>query len=405
MNNWKKIFGIIWTGQFFSLLSSSIANFAVILWLSINTGSAAILAYAAIAGLLPQMLLSPFVGVYIDRWNRKRVMIFADAFIALCTLALVLLFAFGVVEMWHIFMLLALRSVGSTFHMPAMQASVPLLAPQEQMTRIAGINQIIASVSSIGGPALAAFFLTIWSMEYVLLLDVAGAAIAITSLLFVHIPNPPKTGTDENQKSSVLADIKGGIKAVLDNCGLSWVFLFFFLASMIYMPVSVLFPLLTIQHFGGSEFQVGFIEMLWGGGAFIGGVIMGARVYNVNRVTLINLMYLAMGAIFFIMGMLPENGFPVYAILAATGGISASVFLSAGTAVIQTFVNAAALGRVFSMFYTLSILPSLLSLLAAGFFADIIGMSTSFVLLGVLMAVVGVVAFMPVSSLKFDRRK
>lgn len=403
MNNWKKIFGVIWAGQFFSLLSSSIVNFAVILWISLQTGSAAMLAYAAIAGLLPQMLLSPFVGVYIDRWDRKQVMIWADGFIALCTLALALLFWLDVVQLWHIFVILAMRSVGSTFHMPAMQASIPLLAPQEQMTRIAGINQIITSVSSIGGPALGALFITIWDMEYVLLLDVAGAVIAITSLLFIHIPNPEKSAeTEAGENIGMFTEIKVGINAIIKNRGLGWVFLFFFLSSMIYMPISVLFPLLTIQHFGGTEFQVGLIEMLWAGGSLIGGAIMGAKVYRVNRVILINLMYLAMGIVFFTMGLLPAYAFVVYAALAATGGMAASVFLSAGTAVIQNYVDPAVLGRVFSMFYTLSILPTLISLLATGLFADIIGMTTSFMVLGVLMALIGAVAFMTPSSLRLD---
>ena len=92
MENWKKVFAIIWTGQFLSILSSTIVNFAVILWLSIETGSAEMLAYAAIAALLPQALLGPVSGVLIDRWNRKRTMIFADMFIAFCTLVLAFLF-------------------------------------------------------------------------------------------------------------------------------------------------------------------------------------------------------------------------------------------------------------------------------------------------------------------------
>src|SRR5690606_13812396 len=145
MNNWKRTFSIIWAGQFMSLLSSSLVNFAVIIWLSLETGSAEVLAYAAIAALLPQYVLGLFGGEFIDRGDRKKPMIVADGFIAVCTFAIALLFYSGQVELWYIYLLLGLRSVGSAFHMPAMQASVPLLAPESELLRIAGINQVIQS--------------------------------------------------------------------------------------------------------------------------------------------------------------------------------------------------------------------------------------------------------------------
>ena len=152
MEQWKKSFALIWSGQFVSILSSSVVGYAVIFWMSLETGSAEVLATAAIAGMLPQSLLGPLVGVYIDRWDRKRTMIAADTFIALCTLALALLFLFDAARTVHIYLLLACRSAGAAFHTPAMQASVPLLAPETQLTRIAGINQMIRSVSDIASP-------------------------------------------------------------------------------------------------------------------------------------------------------------------------------------------------------------------------------------------------------------
>ena len=96
MENWKKTFAVIWSGQLASILSSSVVAFAIIFWVSLETGSAQVLALAAIAGMLPQSLLGPLVGVYVDRWDRKWTMILADSFIALCTLLLAVLFWLGV---------------------------------------------------------------------------------------------------------------------------------------------------------------------------------------------------------------------------------------------------------------------------------------------------------------------
>ncbi|MCC8146713.1 MAG: MFS transporter [Bacteroidales bacterium] len=402
MENWKKVFAIVWTGQFLSLLSSTIVNFAVIIWISLETESAEMLAWAAIAGILPQALIGPVSGVFIDRWNRKRVMMLADSFIAFCTFILAVLFWLGFAQMWHIFILLGLRSVGSAFHMPAMQASVPLIAPKEQLTRVAGINQIINSVGNIAGPALGALLITLWDMEYVLLLDVAGALLAVTSLFFVYIPNPER----KNEKAeNVFKDLKEGIMVVLRNRGLSWVFAFSILVTLFLMPVSVLFPLMTLQHFEGNTFQMGLIKVLWGAGALIGGAIMGAKIYKINKVILVNFMYLLIGATFLLSGLLPSDGFTFFAILTSLGGISGAVYSSAFTGLVQSNVEPIALGRVFSMFFTVSLIPSMIGLIGIGFFADSLGLTTTFISCGTVIVIIGIIAFLTPSAMKLDSKE
>jgi DHA3 family macrolide efflux protein-like MFS transporter len=399
-NNWKRTFTIIWSGQFFSILTSSLVNFAIIIWLSLQTGSAEILAFAAIAGMLPQTVIGPFTGALIDRWNRKRIMMLADTFIALCTLILALLFWFDKAELWHIFALLALRSVGSSFHMPAMQASVPLLAPSDQLTRIAGINQIIASVSQIAGPALGAMMITIWDIEYVLIFDVAGALIAVSSLFFVNIPNPEKT---ENSERHFLKEMKEGAMVVLRNKGLSLVFLYSIIILFFIIPISVLFPLMTLDYFNGTEFQAGVIEAVWSVGALAGGAIMGVKVYNVNRVGLINWTYILLGMAFMGSGILSPNGYIWFAILTCISGIAGAVYNSAFTGLVQNKIDPAALGRVFSTFYAVALIPSMIGLIGIGFIADTIGLNTSFIISGLVIILTGVIAFFTKPAMKLDR--
>ncbi|WP_280746599.1 MFS transporter [Parabacteroides sp. PF5-9] len=401
MENWKKVFAIIWTGQFLSILTSTIVNFAVILWISLETGSAEMLAWAAIAALLPQAILGPLAGVFIDRWNRKLVMILADGFIALCTFLMALLFYVEVAEMWHIFVLLGLRSVGSAFHMPAMQASVPLLAPQEQLARVAGIEQIIFSAGNIAGPALGALFISIWEMEYVLLLDIAGAIVACLSLLCIHIPNPAKK---EEQIRNVFREMKEGVGVVWKNRGLSWIFLFSILTTFFLMPVSVMFPLMTLNHFEGNTFQVSLVEVIWSVGALLGGAIMGLKVYRVNKVVLVNSMYIVLGLSFLFSGLLPSGGFVLFVLLTAVGGISGAVYNSSFTAIVQTNISPEALGRVFSMFYTVSLIPSMIGLIGIGFFADHLGLTTSFLVCGSIIVGIGIIAFSTPSAIRVDQR-
>lgn len=402
MNDWKKTFLIIWTGQFFSLVSSSTVNFAIIIWLSIEIRSAEVLAYAAIAALLPQSLIGPFTGPYIDRWDRKMTMILADGFIALCTLIIALLFYFDTIELWYIYLLLAMRSIGSAFHMPAMQASVPLLAPESALVRIAGINQVIQSISNIAGPALGALALTFFEVGQVLLLDIGGALLAIFSLLLVNIPNPDQPA---QKVRHVLKEISIGIREVTSNAPLKLLFIFSIISTFCIMPISVLFPLMTLDHFLGGMMQVSWIEIAWGGGMLLGGMTLGMRKQRSNKVILINLMYLVLGATLAISGMLSPRGYWIFLLLTGIAGISAAIYNACFTAVIQEKVQPTMLGRVFSMYISLSLLPAMLGLLGTGFLADRVGLTTAFIISGTIIFVIGIVSFCTPSLLKLETKK
>ena len=128
-NHWAVRFYTLWTGQAFSLLGSQLVQFAIIWYLTQKTNSATTLAIASMMGLLPQVLLSPFIGTWVDRGNRKTILVAADSTVALATLALALLFAFGVVQTWHIYTVLFISAVAGCFHQSAFGASVVLLVP------------------------------------------------------------------------------------------------------------------------------------------------------------------------------------------------------------------------------------------------------------------------------------
>lgn len=401
MDNWKKVFAVIWTGQFLSILTSSIVNFAIVLWISMETGSAEVLALATIAALLPQSVLGLFVGIFIDRWKRKRIMILADSFIAFCTLILAALFYLDMAELGHIYVLLALRSVGSAFHSPAMQASIPLLAPKSELIRIAGINQMIQSSCNIAGPALAALFISFMKMTNVLLLDVAGAALACISLLFVTIPDPENE--EREKKVQLWKEAKEAISEVRHQKGLPWLFTLSVLATFFIMPVSVLFPLMTLNHFSGNAFQVSLVEVAWGGGALLGGAFLGMKKFHLNEISLINWMYLLLGATFLLSGVLPVSGYPLFVVFTAIGGVSGALFMASFTTVVQTRINPAVMGRVFSFYISASLLPSMIGLLSTGFLADSIGMSRTFIIGGAFVCLIGIVSFCN-SSVKYLKK-
>lgn len=317
-------------------------------------------------------------------------MILADSFIALCTLILAILFWLDVAEMWHIYLLLACRSMGSAFHMPAMQASVPLLAPESELVRIAGINQVIQAVCSVAAPALGALFLGWIHMGGILILDVAGAAFACISLCFVTIPRVNTV----RKEAHLFRELKECFTEIRRKRYMGWFFFFSISVTFFIMPVAILFPLLTLQHFSGDAFDMGLVEMGWGGGALLGGVMMGMRNYKVNKVGLINWMYLSLGACFVCMGLLPGDQFLWFVGLSALAGCTGAVYNASFIGVIQLHIDPGVLGRVLSFFFSISILPSIVGMLWTGFLADTLGLTTAFFMAGAIICLIGFCSFL-----------
>ncbi len=391
MTGWKRVFGIIWTGQLISTLSSAIVGYAVVFWLSMETKSAEVLAYATIAALLPQLVVGPLTGVFIDRWDRRRTMIIADIFIAVCSFIMALMFLKGNVKISFVYLLLVMRSLGSAFHVPAMQASVPLLAPEAELMRISGVNQVIQSVSTIAGPALAALMISLLDMTWVLMADVFGALIACVSLLMVSIPNPvKKEGAPEPH---VLRELKEGLHEIYIRPGLLWLFIVIVLAHFFIMPVAALFPLMTINHFNGGTYQMSIVEVAWGLGMLAGGALLGIKKVKISEILIINAMFLILGLTFLFSGLLPESGFWYFAGLTLVGGITMALFSAAFTVVIQTSVDTAVMGRVFSIYGSITLLPSIFGLLQTGYIADAIGVPNAFIICGSALTLLGAVAF------------
>lgn len=398
MRNWKKTIALIGVSQFISLLTSSIVGYAVIYWLSIETKSPEVLAYAILAGHLPQAVLGLFIGVYIDRWNRKQIMILSDLFIALCTLLLCGLLILGSMELVFFYVLFACRSIGSAFHAPALQASIPLLVPASELSRIAGINQSIQSTCGIIAPVIGATLIGFWNIEYILLLDVVGAIIAASSLLFIIIPSPQKA-----KKAELIEEIKECFIAIRSKNGLPTLFGCFTLVTFITMPVAVLVPFITISHFGGGSLQIGLVEMLWGIGALCGGFIVASKRLRINDVIVINCTYILVGLYLIVSGFLPVNGFITFAGLTIIGGVAYTIYNALFVAIIQRHINPYVLGRVFSVFFSLTLLPSMLGIATSGFLAETIGITKTFALGGLIIISIGIFALLIPSIRKLGK--
>lgn len=385
-------FFTLWIGQVFSLLGSQLVQFSLIWWLTQETGSATVLAIASIVGLVPQVVLGPFVGPLIDRWNRRRTMIVADAVIALATLALAILFWTGVVEIWHVYAALFVRALGGTFHAPAMTASTSLMVPQEQLTRIQGLNQMLNGGLNIISAPLGALLLALLPVGSILLIDLVTAAIAITTVLLVHVPQPKREANPAggSAMAAYWHELREGLRYVFGWRGLLFLGAIAMLLNMILGPATSFQPLLVTQHFGGTAWHLGAIEAATGIGVVIGGLLLGVwggfrrRIYT----SLMGVAGIGVGVL--LVGLTPASLFP----LAVAGMLVAGVMMSLANgpimAIFQASVAPAMQGRVFTLVGSVSTLMMPIGLALSGPLADVIGVRAWYIISGLVTIAAGI---------------
>lgn len=378
--NWKLKFFIIWSGQAVSILTSAVLQMALIWRLSIQTNSAAILSLASIAGFLPAAVLGLFAGTLVDRWNRKLTIIGADIFIALVSLALAVFALFREVPVWFVLAVLFVRSIGTSFHTPAISAITPLLVPQEALTKCAGYTSSLETMGFIAGAAIAAVLYPHWSMSALVMLDVFGAVFASAMVLLVQIPTPPQQ--ERAASPNVLAEMKEGYSILKSNQGvfaLVWVGAVF---MFLYAPINALFPLMSLDYFGGTTTHASIAEIAFSVGMLAGGLLLGVWGGLKNRGHSIILSMFIMGAAIALSGFLPANGFNLFAVLCVVMGISVPFYSGPQIALFQEKFEPQYLGRIFGLFGSIMSFAMPVGLALSGLFADALGVSDYFIVSG-----------------------
>ena len=251
IQKWKTLFFTIWGGQAFSLLGSKLVDFALIWYMTTTTGSATVLTTGTLVSMVPRVFLGPIIGSVIDRWKRRWMMIAADSLIVVFTILTALLFWMESIQIWHIYVLLFVRSIAGNAHVTAMFASTSLMVPEDQLTRISGLNQTLQGLIRIAGPPLGALLLGFLPIYGVLFIDVVTAAVAVLPLFFIVIPEPVKTMGDEKLvKTSIFSDIKEGFQYVRAWKGLMALLGLSVIINFLLTPLSSLIPLIVTEHFG-----------------------------------------------------------------------------------------------------------------------------------------------------------
>jgi DHA3 family macrolide efflux protein-like MFS transporter len=390
--NWAGRFFTIWAGQAVSLFGSALVQFALIWWLTQESGSATVLAIATLVGMLPQIVLGPFAGALVDRGNRRVIMIAADATIAVFSLLLAYLFATEMVQLWHVYAVMAIRALGGAFHFPAMAASTPLMVPGEQLTRINGLNQALQGVNSLLAPPVGALLLSILPTQGILLIDVGTAMLAILPLLFIPIPQP-KRHDDMHEKSTLLTDVRNGLAYIRTIPGFTAIIAMALFLNFLLVPSSALVPLLVTKHFGKGAIELGLMQSALGVGIITGGIVLSIWGGFKKKIATSLTGIVGLGAGVMLVGFAPADFF----LLAIAGHLVLGLMLPIANgpigALMQSIVRPDMQGRVMSLVSSGATAISPLGLLIAGPFSDWLGIRVWFWMGGILCALIALAAF------------
>jgi DHA3 family macrolide efflux protein-like MFS transporter len=396
-------FWIIFAGQAFSLFGSRLVQFTLVWWLTKESGSASVLALASIMALLPQVLLGPFAGSLVDRWSRRMVLIVSDGAIAIAIVVLALLYSWGLVEIWHVYVLMFIRALLGAFQWPAFQASTSMMVDKEQLSRVAGINQSLQGLVSILAPPLGALLFEILPIHYILAIDVATAFFAISPLLFIAVPQPPRAPDAVGGWRSVLEDMKAGMSFVWDWKGLRIILGMSMMINLVISPGFSLLPIVVTDHFMGGAIELASLQSAGGVGMIAGGLLLGVWGGFKNRVVTA-FSSLIVGGIFIILfGFVPGSmlllAVVAFFLFSTTNSMANGTFFAAMQAAIPPEMQ----GRVFTLLMSFSAAMSPLGLSIAGPVADLIGTRTWFVIGGVTLTLMGVSGFFIPSIMNLER--
>ena len=398
-------FFIAWSGQAISLFGSQLVRFAIVWWLTVQTGSATVLATATIMIILPQVILNPFAGSYVDRWNRKHTIIISDALIAVTIIALAFLFAIEIVDIWTIFAVTFIGAIVGAFHGPAFTASVSMMVPREHLSRVGGLNQALSGAVTIIAPPTGALLVELMPIYNVLAIDVLTAIVAIVTIAAIHVPQPPNNV--DHKESSVIKDMAEGFRFLKGWPGALRLMLIAMIMNFTLSPAMSLLPIMASVFFNGDATTLATLQSAIAIGIFTGGIFISAWGGTKKRIHTSLGGACFLGVAFLIIGFITPNDFWIAVALFLFGGFMASVANGPLSAIFQATIPPEMQGRVFSVLSSGTSLMTPIGLAFAGPIADFFGIQFMFIVAGLVTAVAAIAAFFskPLMEIEDNHRK
>ncbi len=385
---WKSNIVYFLAGQAISLFGSMLVQYAIMWHIVMKTQSGYMMTISILCGMLPSFFISPFAGVWADRYYRKYLINLADGGIALTTLILALVFMAGRDSLWLMFLCLVIRSFGSGIQMPAVNAFIPQLVPEKNLTRVNAINSSIQSVTMLFSPMASAALMNFAKIEYIFFIDVVTAAISVILVFFFVKASPHAKAAEKESAVRYRMDLKEGFMYILKSPALKRFFLFCSIFYFFAAPPSFLTPLQTSRSFGPEVWRLGALEIAFFIGMTAGGILVGIWGGFKNRISTMGLAYFLAGAGTLFLGIM--GNFWLYLTAMGIIGLVLPFFNTPGTVFLQVNVDEEFHGRVFGVLTMISSIMMPLGMIIFGPLADRIPINVLMVISGIIILAVSI---------------
>jgi len=361
---------LVSVGQLISIIGTLMTGFALTFWAFEETGRATELALVGFFTFAPMMLLGPVAGALVDRWNRKAILIVSDLLAGLSSIAVLLLYVTGNLQVWHLYVTGFFASVFQAFQLPAYLAAMATMVPKEQYARANGIISLSESAPRIIAPALAGLLLDVIGIQGVLLIDVATFVVAVVATLAVHIPQPTVTAeAREKGSGSLLKEVAYGFRYIADRPSLLVLLLVFAAHNLFVGLHAALYRPMILARTDSDQMILAMVQSGFGIGGVVGGLVMviwggpkGKKIYAV-----LGFFLLCAAARW---GLGSDGSVVLWALSAFVVALTFHIGRSLRHALWQSKVAPHVQGRVMSTRRMIRLLTYVVTLLAAGPLAD-----------------------------------
>ncbi|PEE24843.1 MFS transporter [Bacillus toyonensis] len=377
-NNWRMNIILFLTAQTISLFGSSLVQYAIIWYITLTTSSGAMLTISTVCGFLPQIAISLFAGVWIDRYDRKKMIMLSDGIIAIATLILAILFLTGYKSIWMLFIVLLIRSAGTGVQTPAVNALIPQIVPKDYLMKVNGINSSITSLIMFLSPAVSAVILSVTSIETTVFIDVITAIIGISIMFIIQVEGHANVGV--KQKSN-LQGIKEGFAYLKENVCMKRLLVLLIIIMILISPAAFLTPLMVTRSFGAEMWRLTASEMTFSAGAAAGGVLIAAWGGFRNRMHTTALACALYGLLMVGLGIAPV--FIMYLVFNFLIGITMPCFNTPVTVLLQEKVDPVMHGRMFSLVQIANSCALPLGMIIFGPLADVFSVEVLLIYAGI----------------------
>ncbi len=362
-------FTIVWLGQLVSVLATNMSGFGLTIWAFQKTGSATVLGIVALSFSLPFLLISPFAGAMVDRYNRKLMMMVSDLGAVLATSAILILNSTGSLQIWHLFIANAIFGMSNAFQWPAYLAAISTMVPKAQYGRANGMMSLIESGPAVFSPILAGALLPLISLTGILIIDVVTFFLAISALLIVHVPQPELTEEGQAGKGSLMKEAAYGFKYIFARRSLLSLLLVILCLNLVGGFSQSLFAPMILLRTNNNSVTLGIVESAFAIGGVVGGLIVSAWGGFKKRIRGMLFgwtVYAIFGLILFGIG----RNLYIWIPIAVLASVTFPLTQSASNAIWQAKVAPDIQGRVFSARRLIAWLVDPIMPVISGFVAD-----------------------------------